>query len=96
MDHDTLISKLEHYGARGVTKECFYSYLKNRKQFASTEFVSNTKHVSRGVPQGSVLGPLQLIIYINDHHTCVKHSKTYNYADDSNFLSTKISHLKSR
>ena len=51
VDHDILINKLEYYGARGVTKEWFCSYLKNRKQFASIDgFASKTKHISTGVP----------------------------------------------
>ena len=59
VDHDILINKLKHYGVRGVTKEWFCSYLKNRKQFVSIDgFVSNTKHISTGVPQGSVFRPL--------------------------------------
>ena len=73
VDHDPLINKLEHYGIRGVTNKCFCSYLKSRKQFVSSDgIVSNTKHISTGVPQWSVLGPLLILIYINDLCTSVK------------------------
>ena len=87
VDHDILINKLEYYGVRGVTKEWFCSYLKNRKQFVPIDgFVSNTKNISTGVPQGSVLGSLLFLIYISDLHICVKYTKTYHFADDTNIL----------
>ena len=87
VDHDILIHKLKHYGVRGVTKECFYSYLINRKKFVSNDgFVSNTKHISTGIPQGSVLRLMLFLIYINDLHTYVKYSKTYHFANDTNIL----------
>ena len=84
LDHYILINKLEHYGVRGVTKECFFSYLKNRKQFVSTDgFFSNTKHIYNGVLQGSVL---VFLMYVNGIHFCVKYSNTYHFADDTNIL----------
>ena len=87
VDHDILINKLKHYGVRGVTKEWFYSYLINRKKFVSNDgFVSNTKHISTGIPQGSVLRLMLFLIYINDLHTYVKYSKTYHFANDTNIL----------
>ena len=91
VDHDILIKNLEYYGVRGVTKYWFCSFLKNRKQFPSIDgFVSNTKHISTGVPQGSALAPLLFLIYIDDLNTCVKYSKTYHHADHTNiFYSNK-------
>ena len=87
LDHYILIKKLEHYGVRGVTKELFFSYLENRKQFVSTDgFVSNTKHIYNGVQQGSVLGLLLFLIYVSGIHFCEKYSNTYHFADDTNTL----------
>ena len=87
VNHDILIDKLEHYGIRGTTNNWFASYLKNRSQFVSTlGFDSFTKPVAHGVPQGSVLGPLLFLIYINDLHSAIKSSKVYHFADDTNFL----------
>ena len=64
-----------------------FSYLKNRKQFVSTDgFFSNTKHIYNGVLQGSVLGLLLFLIYVNGIHFCVNYSNTYHFADDTNIL----------
>ena len=59
----------------------------NRKQFASIDNCnSTTKTILTGVPQGLVLGTLLFLIYINDLHKCVKHSKAYHFADNTNIL----------
>ena len=89
VNHSILLKKLNHYGIQSITNKWFESYLTNRQQFVSinghNSDYSITKH---GVPQGSVLGPLLFLIYINDLHTCIKNSRTFHFADDTNLLFT--------
>ena len=87
VNHEILIDKLSHYGIRGTANNWFTSYLSKRSQYASIlGYDSETSHVPHGVPQGSVLGPLLFLVYINDLHMAIKFSKVYHFADDTNLL----------
>ena len=73
VSHIKLLKKLEHYGIRGVANQLLESYLTNRKQFVSIRNVSSSlKSINFGVPQGSILGLLLFLIYINDLPNCLK------------------------
>ena len=90
VDHVILLTNLEHYGVRGSALSWFQSYLTDRKQFVTYNGVaSSTKHVSCGVPQGSILGPLLFLIYINDLCLVCKNTLPILFADDTNLF---ISH----
>ena len=85
VNHEILIDKLHHYGIRGKALDLFKSYLGNRQQFASIDkFKSNTRPINCGVPQGSVLGPLFFILFINDLPKCCPQGNFRIFADDTN------------
>ena len=67
LDHAILLKKLYHYGIRGITLKWFESYLENRTQFVQiNKDKSNIDKLRCGAPQGSILGPLLSIIYVNE------------------------------
>ena len=87
--HDILLLKLRHYGIRGTINDWFKDYLSNR--FQSTKIhdhISDPRHVKYGVPQGSVLGPILFLIYINDLPLIFNEFQTKLFADDSTLYLT--------
>ena len=87
VDHSILLHKLHHCGIRGMINDWFSSYLSVRMQSTKIgSIVSSKERIVCGVPQGSALGRLLFLIYVNDMHRSSKKFDFYLFADDTNLL----------
>ena len=83
IDHTILLRKLAHYGFENASNKWFADYLLKRRQYvASNGKSSNYLDVSTGVPQGSALGPILFLIFINDFPQHIRNALSNMFADD--------------
>ena len=85
IDHNILLHKLNYYGIENNNLSLFKSYLQNRQQYVElqNQYSSQYIPINIGIPQGSILGPLLFIIYINDFHLSTNFLDFILYADDT-------------
>ena len=84
LNNQILLRKLYRYGIRGVPLQWLKSYLESRTQYVEVENAkSNPLSIQCGVPQGSTLGPLLFLIYINDMPNCLEKANIRTFADDT-------------
>ena len=86
IDHDILLYKLNNYGIRGIVLSWLKSYLSNRQQFVSIDKRVFLLNIKCAVPQGSILGPLLSLIYINDIVNSSMVLAFVLFADDTNIV----------
>ena len=98
VNHKLLCDKLNYCGLRGKVNTLIQSYLSNRKQFVSIDgYDSVSRELICGVSQGSSLGPLLFLLYINDFRLCLHKSESGHFADDTYILfgSNKLGTIES-
>jgi len=89
VNHQILVQKLEKYGIRGIPLLWFKDYLQNRKQFVVIDDIESKKQtITCGIPQGSVIGPLLFLIYINDFPNSSDRLLFRIFADDANLFAS--------
>ena len=90
LQHDILLNKIKHYGIRGIPYNWFKSYLSDRRQYVNFQnYNSEERNIGCGVPQGSILGPLLFLIYMNDLHNISNDGTFILFADDTNIIYTE-------
>ena len=97
VDHQILLRKLEIYGTKHHALALLESYLSNRnKKCQINGYLSSKKMIKCGIPQGSILGPLFFLLYINDLPQCLSKTKPRLFADDTNLTASgdSIPHLE--